>query len=173
MKRSKIVIGTVGAVLLLLISIFAWQRFTDSNRLRPVSDEELGEAIYLAAQYLEKQIEADGRFVYRVNANSKIEVPDKYNVLRHAGAIYSLAMYLKAYPNEDFKAKTLQATKYLIDNSLGPVRAAPELPPCGPLLKSFAIPSFVPNRNWVELAWAWWLWSVVTISTPVLSLRKS
>ncbi|MCB0386691.1 MAG: hypothetical protein KDD43_14960, partial [Bdellovibrionales bacterium] len=124
MKLSKRVLVVAGG-LLVILPLIVWLISRGGSYLQPPRAEELTEAIHLAAQYLTNQIEDDGRFVYRLNTNPRVKLPEKYNVLRHAGGIYSLWMYLKAYPNEEIKTRTLLATRYLIDHSLGPVRGAP------------------------------------------------
>lgn len=117
MKLSKRVLVVAGG-LLVILPLIVWLISRGGSYLQPPRAEELTEAIHLAAQYLTNQIEDDGRFVYRLNTNPRVKLPEKYNVLRHAGGIYSLWMYLKAYPNEEIKTRTLLATRYLIDHSL-------------------------------------------------------
>jgi len=55
------------------------------------------EAINKMAYYLYMNCKKDGKFVYRVNTDPKINHPNTYNVLRHAGAIYALAKYGQLY----------------------------------------------------------------------------
>ncbi|MEE4379687.1 MAG: hypothetical protein V2J55_19540 [Candidatus Competibacteraceae bacterium] len=58
---------------------------------------EIGEAIILAAKYLTRSIDAEGRFVYRINPKYIDSTKTDYNVLRHAGTIYALASYYRQW----------------------------------------------------------------------------
>ena len=49
--------------------------------------------IELAATYLSEACGADGRFVYRAAPDPAVRLKPRYNLLRHAGAIYALAQY--------------------------------------------------------------------------------
>lgn len=51
----------------------------------------LDSSIQIAADYLIRACDVDGRFVYRVNLDPSVEIKPRYNLLRHAGTIYSLA----------------------------------------------------------------------------------
>lgn len=51
------------------------------------------EAINKMAFYIYTGCKKDGKFTYRVNTDPTVKVPNTYNVLRHAGAIYALTEY--------------------------------------------------------------------------------
>jgi len=53
---------------------------------------DLKNSITDATSFLVQSIDANGKFTYRVNTNPKVKVTEGYNILRHAGAIYSLGM---------------------------------------------------------------------------------
>lgn len=79
------------------------------SRLPPPVPEEprrraLREAIDDAAAYLARACRADGSFVYRINLDPEVPVPDAYNVLRHAGAIYAMASYQARWPSPTIAA---------------------------------------------------------------------
>jgi len=59
--------------------------------------KEIGEAITRAADYLTRSIDAEGRFVYRINPKHIDPGKADYNVLRHAGTIYALANYYRQW----------------------------------------------------------------------------
>ena len=81
---------------------------------------ELDEAAVRAKTYLVGALNDDGSFVYRRNLDSGISVPPSYNLLRHAGAIYSLAMYEDAYGDDSTVPTMVQAAKFL-HATLGPI----------------------------------------------------
>ena len=68
-------------------------------------------SISLAKDYLKKNTNADGRFVYSTNLKRE----NQYNVLRHAGVLYSMSLYEKYY-GDDLKDTKLAASKYLVKN---------------------------------------------------------
>jgi len=78
-----------------------------------LSAARLKGAIELAAGYLERNCRADGRFVYRRYLDSKRPGDDRYNVLRHAGALYALGVYYQRTPDPKTLAAMLRAAKYL------------------------------------------------------------
>src|SRR5208282_2300821 len=53
--------------------------------------EQIGHAIALSAGYMERSCGPDGKFVYEVDLNSGRQAAS-YNIVRHAGAIYALAI---------------------------------------------------------------------------------
>jgi hypothetical protein len=64
----------------------------------PIPQELVIEAINKMAFYLCSNCRRDGKFVYLIDKNTD-EYVDTYNVLRHAGAIYSLTEFAKISPN--------------------------------------------------------------------------
>lgn len=79
------------------------------------------ESISLAADYLVRACKPDGQFTYRVNLDQSITHKMKYNVLRHAGAMYSLAMYHQWRPNEKAREAVVRAGRFLRDRCIAPV----------------------------------------------------
>ena len=60
-------------------------------------------------------------FHYRINLNPVIVVPEIYNILRHAGAIYAMSMYDQLQPDASVKSAIERAGRYLGDESMHPV----------------------------------------------------
>ncbi|NER52521.1 MAG: hypothetical protein F6J92_38965 [Symploca sp. SIO1A3] len=54
-----------------------------------IESEELLTAAVAGGQYLSRALSSEGKFVYNYRPK-KDEVPDKYNILRHAGTIYAM-----------------------------------------------------------------------------------
>ena len=95
-------------------------------KAKPI-ENRLSQAIVLGADYLLKDITEEGAFVYRINMNPKIRLKRKYNWLRHAGTIYSLATYVDWSGNKKPLPKIEQTAKYLIETALAPLAEEPEL----------------------------------------------
>ncbi|MBI4700681.1 MAG: hypothetical protein HY744_05875, partial [Deltaproteobacteria bacterium] len=85
--------------------------------------ERVVSAIHAAAGYLQGRLGQDGRFVYRVNLDGRRLKP-RYNVVRHAGAIYALAGYHRQWPGPATKEAILRAARYLREQRLRPVTGA-------------------------------------------------
>lgn len=62
------------------------------------------ESISMAGEYLESQIQDDGKFIYW--RHPKKDLGNKYNILRHVGSLYALKMY------EDFKPGSIDKNKF-------------------------------------------------------------
>eukprot|EP00928_Gymnodinium_smaydae_P089935 TRINITY_DN73807_c0_g1_i1.p1 TRINITY_DN73807_c0_g1~~TRINITY_DN73807_c0_g1_i1.p1 ORF type:complete len:428 (-),score=56.58 TRINITY_DN73807_c0_g1_i1:2-1285(-) len=76
-------------------------------------------AVQKAGGYIVRSVQSDGRFCY----NTYLEYPDaacnmhKYNLLRHAGAIYALGMLEASYPKTVPFETVLPAVRWLLDPS--------------------------------------------------------
>ncbi len=81
----------------------------------------LSEAIDRAGAYLVGATRADGTFEYRVNMVPSVRVSPSYNILRHAGAIYAMAMLHSLKPDEELQAAMVRAGVYLRDHAVGTV----------------------------------------------------
>lgn len=94
---------------------------TDSKVLNaPVpSPAEVSHAITLAAGYLERSCGPDGKFVYKVDTGSGKE-SSSYDIIRHAGAMYGLAMLNRSHPDPEAAAALIRAAKFLRQNYIGP-----------------------------------------------------
>lgn len=76
-------------------------------------------AISLAGAYLERACGPDGKFVYRVEIGSGRE-SSSYDIIRHAGAMYALAMLNRSHPAPEAAAALLRAAKFMRQNYVGP-----------------------------------------------------
>ncbi len=87
---------------------------------------EVRQAIARAGSYLARICDADGKFVYRVNLNPEIFMQPGYNMLRHAGTMYALAMYEQFSPNAKTRDVLKRAAKFL-QQSINPLPSEPSL----------------------------------------------
>jgi hypothetical protein len=83
------------------------------------SPAEVSRAINLAARYLERACGPDGKFAYKVDIVSGHE-SSSYDIIRHAGAMYGLAMFNRAHPDPEAVAALIRAAKFLRENYIGP-----------------------------------------------------
>ncbi len=83
------------------------------------STAEVSRAIAAAAAYLEHARDAEGRFTYRINLRTGKEAAS-YNVVRHAGAMYALAMLNRYQPDGHAADAILRAAAFLRQNYVGP-----------------------------------------------------
>ncbi len=74
-----------------------------------------------ASAYLQRQLQPSGQFVYRINTDPTVSVKAKYNMLRHAGAIYSLAMVRGETAHLELDRALVRATEFLMESSCAPV----------------------------------------------------
>ena len=79
------------------------------DRLTP---ELLLESARLGGDYLTRSVEADGRFVYAYRPKTD-DVPDKYNIVRHAGTIFSMMELYEVTGDPQLLAATERAIGYL------------------------------------------------------------
>ena len=79
-------------------------------------------AIQGCAAYLQRQTKPDGMFVYRVNMSPHIAVGEGYNILRHAGTLYSMAVYHRRYPSVKMLDAIQWAGGYLRDKAVFALR---------------------------------------------------
>ncbi len=94
-------------------------------RKRPnisLSELEVRRHILLSGEYLLSQIQPDGRFIYRQHLDPDVKYSGNlYNVVRHAGTLYALGEYYKAFPAPSVKEKILLSANYLIRNYIKPI----------------------------------------------------
>ncbi|MHC5023609.1 MAG: CapA family protein [Planctomycetota bacterium] len=84
---------------------------------RPTLQESIG----LAAQFLVGASEPDGRFTYRVNLDPDVRVPPRYNLLRHAGTMYALAMFQSRQPDPVVADVLERSRRFLVERCIAPV----------------------------------------------------
>ena len=54
----------------------------------------------LAGEYIVRHSQPNGQFVYWINTNPDVTMAEAYNMVRHAGAMYSLAGYHQLHPTK-------------------------------------------------------------------------
>jgi len=89
--------------------------------------ETLRQSIHRAAAYLVRACGEDGRFVYEAHLDPSVTVEPKYNILRHAGAIYALGMYHQDHPGAATRAAMLRAGEFLRREAIAPVPGKDDL----------------------------------------------
>jgi hypothetical protein len=83
------------------------------------SHSEISRAIELASGYLTRACGPEGKFVYRVDTSSGNESAS-YNVIRHAGTMYALAMLNRSRPDPQVVKTLVRAAEFLRQNYIGP-----------------------------------------------------
>jgi hypothetical protein len=73
----------------------------------------------MAGEYLEQNCDTRGRFAYLVDTDSG-HVSPSYNIVRHAGAIYSLAMLNRVHPGSNAVNAMVRAANFMRTNYLAP-----------------------------------------------------
>jgi hypothetical protein len=104
-----------------------------------VSSYELQAAIELATDYLVRNCDSNGQFTYRVHLDPKASVEPRYNILRHAGAIYAMVDSQKRHPKPATKAAILRAARFLQTHCIGQVAGNPKI------LAVWSSPDIAPN----------------------------
>ena len=79
------------------------------------------------------RIQEDGKFIYISGTEGGAVREMKYNLLRHAGAVYALAIFDQHFPSEHARDLIVRATKFLVDKSVRSVEQ-------GDLKAIFAVP---------------------------------
>ncbi|MEC4895019.1 MAG: hypothetical protein SAL07_08410 [Oscillatoria sp. PMC 1051.18] len=90
------------------ISLYRGHRLFD--KLKP---EQILAAAFDGGEYLTRAIEPNGKFVYIYRPKTN-NVLNKYNILRHAGTIYSLLELYEVTQNKQFLATAETAIAYLL-----------------------------------------------------------
>ncbi len=81
--------------------------------------DQVSHAIALSAGYLERACGPDGKFVYEININSG-KKSHSYDIVRHAGAMYALAMVNRSQPDPQAVDAMVRAAAFLRQNYIGP-----------------------------------------------------
>ncbi len=84
-------------------------------------------AIHRSAGYLLRSCSESGKFVYLRNLNPNAETQRKYNIIRHTGAMYSLALYSKKFEDKTALKALLRSSAALESVSIRPLPSDPEL----------------------------------------------
>ena len=116
--------------LLLLLASMLGARFAaaqsgpTTRRQSAPARPELSCAIDAAASYLTHGCNADGRFTYRVYLSDRgngRRVAARYNLLRHAGAIYALTQFQRRSPQPETLGALQRSSRFLKQSALAPV----------------------------------------------------
>jgi hypothetical protein len=86
---------------------------TTGSNTNPNNDLDIKESIHLAANYLIRHCNNDGRFIYRTNTNPEVTISKRYNMLRHAGTLYALATYALDFNNDQARKVVLSGSRFL------------------------------------------------------------
>ena len=86
---------------------------------QPPSRAEIEQAIERATGYLERACGPDGKFAYKVDILTGRE-RSSYDIIRHEGAIYALAMSNRAHPDPRTVEIMTRAATFLRENYIGP-----------------------------------------------------
>jgi hypothetical protein len=84
-----------------------------------ISIGRVSRAIGIACQYLQRNCDGHGRFAYLVDTDSG-NVSPSYNIVRHAGAIYSLGMLNGFHPDSNVVNVMVRASNFMRTNYLAP-----------------------------------------------------
>ncbi len=99
--------------ILLLLEVFSFAA--------PPEVEEIHRAIDQSSSYLQQSLKEDGMFQYSINMDPAINDKGGYNILRHAGTIYSLSLAYQLKPDEELKECIARATRYLQQEAIATV----------------------------------------------------
>jgi hypothetical protein len=91
---------------------------SSATETRP-SLAEVDRAITLSAGYLKRACGPDGKFVYMVDIGSGRE-SSAYDIVRHAGAMYGLALLNRSRPDADAVKTVVRGAKFMRENFIGP-----------------------------------------------------
>jgi hypothetical protein len=113
-----------------------------SDEIQAVDPAQLTASIHLAADYLVKRCNHNGKFLYRINLNPQAALTPKYNFLRHAGAMHALVQYEAAHPDTATLQTIKRAATFLKKASIDmiPEKFAP-VPTRNDLLAVWSIPA--------------------------------
>ncbi len=104
-KILKIGISVVSFLIILYVLISAYSYLTadtgsnksSSSVSSSISKIQIQKAIELAGDFMNDQVEPSGRLIYRRKFGNENFRTQKYNLLRHAGTVYSLYLYDNIY----------------------------------------------------------------------------
>lgn len=116
--RALFALRVVGMVFIVLVALILLMWHYPLRNIPEPSAEELTHAIKLAGDYLTSIVDDDGRFVYVDHPDSSYTLLRDYNILRHAGTIYSMAQAWSVTPNPSLKTATLRAATFLKERAI-------------------------------------------------------
>jgi hypothetical protein len=103
---------------LLVLSLLVLPLSSEAAPKAQPTRAQLDHAIDQATAYLERACGPDGRFAYKVDVTSDRESVS-YNIVRHAGAIYALAMANRFRPHREAVEAMVRAAAFLRHDYVG------------------------------------------------------
>lgn len=111
MKTSLVISGIIIAIAIIGVYSIFKKPFVNAGE----PDMTLDKSMLLAIEYLSKNTQENGRFIYHANVNPDIKYSKvKYNALRHAGTLYSMYLCEKYLNNFSLKEKRELASQYFV-----------------------------------------------------------
>jgi len=117
MRRSRILTVAMVAALALLGGGAVWLAAGRTSG----PDLALDRAIRTAGDFLASHCRCDGQFEYLVNLDPTLRCPPQYNIIRHAGAVYALAIDGQSRPSRAKREAMLRAAAFLRREAIAPV----------------------------------------------------
>jgi len=117
MFDTETIAVNIPVIFLTLVAIFVSILYKDAKKHTHENTKDLPyyNEISMSMNYICRDIEENGRFIYRKNVDPEITYDNKiYNSLRHAGTLYSMYMYEKLGLVDKYKDLRLQASGYFI-----------------------------------------------------------
>ncbi len=106
----------------------AVQLFRGHRIFKQTSAKELLNVAKQGGNYLRKSVRPDGSFIYSYLPKTR-EIPDRYNILRHAGTVYAMLELYEITRDEELFQSTQRAIDYLLQ-SIKPCRNGNETFAC-------------------------------------------
>jgi len=107
----------IGLSILVGVWLSCWQNQPASvcpvSSVTTPSETELASSIDLAVHYLQQNCDRKGRFVYLRHRDRTVYYGKKYNLLRHAGTMYSLTGYYERRPSKELADLLVRTAGYL------------------------------------------------------------
>jgi hypothetical protein len=116
--QFNIVAGKEKVVVFNTISIFgngssAWPLFRGNRQWKAFSKTDIGVALKMAGRYLAQAVQDDGSFIYEYNPLRDQVIPD-YNIIRHAGAVFSMMELYGRYKDPEILKAAGKAVGFLL-----------------------------------------------------------
>lgn len=93
----------------------------DAGATNAINATQLETAMDDAADYLVRATKPSGEYVYLDHFNEDKKYKSVYNVLRHAGAMYSLSDYYSWKPKPEIKVALVRAAHFLVEKYARPI----------------------------------------------------
>ncbi|MCK5686774.1 hypothetical protein KAJ27_21735 [bacterium] len=111
----------INGIFFILIFLILFLFFKYRTDFTPLKINSVKTAVNRAAEYLKKSTKKNGMFRYRVSMNPAVKVKDSYNILRHAGTIFSMVTYYNLKPEVKMREAIDRACRYLNSEAINPI----------------------------------------------------